>query len=84
MEITQEQYEDVKANDRKLNLHLLFDQTKQMKNARLMINSNEILMQTDRNTFDRDLKDYVLEGTNFIKITPINSFNIVGLKLELE
>ena len=82
--LTQSQYNDIQSGERTINLHLLLEQSSQLKNARLLINSNEILMQTDRNTFDRDLKDYVLEGTNFIKVIPINSFNMVGLKVTLE
>ena len=63
---------------------MLLDTTKNTKNARILINSNEVLMQTDRNVFDKNLRDYILEGTNFIKIIPVNSFNIVGLKVTLE
>ena len=62
----------------------LLEQNRNVKNARLQINSNEVLMKTDRGTFDLDLKDYVLEGTNFVKILPVNSFDIVGLKVTLE
>lgn len=82
--LTEKQYEDIRDKDRELKLHLLLDNNRRLKNARLLINSNEILMQTERNVFDRNLRDYALEGTNFIKIIPINSFNIVGLKVTLE
>ena len=82
--LNEDQYSDIKSGKRSINLHLLLDKNTKAKNARILINSNEVLMQTDRNSFDNNLKDYVLEGTNFIKIIPVNSFNIVGLKVTLE
>ncbi|MBI2148408.1 hypothetical protein HYU23_01910 [Candidatus Woesearchaeota archaeon] len=82
--LNQDQFNAIKNGKRNINLHMLLEQNRKQKNSRILINSNEILMQTDRNTFDKDLRDYVLEGTNFIKIIPVNSFNIVGLKVTLE
>ena len=82
--LNDKQINDIKSGDRKIKMHLLLEQNRNIKNARLQINSNEVLMKTDRNTFDLDLKDYVLEGTNFVKVLPVNSFNIIGLKVTLE
>ncbi len=82
--LSQEQYNAVKRNERKLNLILILDRAVKLKNARILVNTNEILMQTDKTLFESNLKDYVVEGTNFVKVIPINSFNIVGLKATLQ
>ena len=82
--LTTNQYNDIQSGERALNLQLLLDSTRESKNARILVNNNEIMMQTDRNSFDQNLKDYVQEGTNFIKIVPENSFTIIGLKVTLE
>ncbi len=82
--LSQDQFDDIRSGDREITMEVLLESTQKMKNARFLINNNEILMQTDRSVFERDLKDYVIEGTNFIKIIPINSFNMVGLKVTLE
>ena len=38
----------------------------------------------NKNEFELDLRDYVIEGTNFIRLHPVNSFTIIGLKVNLE
>ena len=53
------------------------------KTARILVNDGELFLNTDANTYKQDLKDYVLEGANFIRIIPSNSFTIVGLKVVL-
>lgn len=82
--LNQNELNAISSGQRILNLHLLLDANLVNKNAKLTINNNDVIMKTTRNTFDVNLRDYVLEGTNFIKIVPINSFNIVGLKVDLE
>ena len=82
--VTSSQYEDIKSGERGVMLEMLLEQSNKLKNARLLINNNELVMQTDRSIYEKDLKDFVVEGTNFIKIIPSNSFVIVGLKVNLE
>jgi hypothetical protein len=82
--VTDSQYRDIRSGARKLKLQLSMVQNNKIKTSKFLINNNELLMQTDRSSFEKDLKDYVIEGTNFIRITPSNSFEIVGLKVILE
>lgn len=77
------QFDEIQSGEKIMTLELLLEQ-RGSKQAKFLINNNELLMQTDRNIFERDLKDFVVQGTNFIKITPVNSFNVVGLKVILE
>src|SRR3989344_552522 len=82
--LTDRQFDDIQRGRRGLKLQILMDNNQRVKNARILINSNNVLMQVERNDFVLDLKDYVLEGTNFIKLIPVNSFNIIGFKVILE
>ncbi len=70
--LNQAELKAVKSGQRTVNLHLLLNQDLSNKNAKLSINSNDVVMKTNKNTYDINLRDYVLEGTNFVKITPLN------------
>ena len=82
--ISENQFSDIKAGTRSIKLKMLLNRIGVLKNARILINNHEILLQTDKSSFERNLKDYIIEGTNFIRIVPISSFNIVGLKVTVE
>lgn len=81
---SQRQFNDILSGQRKATMHVLMEKSRQNRIAKFLINNNELIMETDKSTFDVDLRDYVAEGTNFIKIVPINSFNMIGLKVTLE
>lgn len=82
--ISPETYDKIKNNEIKINLKFLLDNNQFNKNARLQINNNEYIMRTDSNEFTLDLKEYIIQGTNFLKIIPTNTFNLAGLKVVLE
>ncbi|MEK6948209.1 MAG: hypothetical protein AABX19_03105 [Nanoarchaeota archaeon] len=82
--VSPETYDKIKNNELKLNLQFLLENNQFNKNARLEINNNEYLMRTDTNEFTLDLKEYIIQGTNFLKIIPSNTFNLVALKVVLE
>src|SRR3989344_1315725 len=82
--LTPENFDDIEDGGRKLTLSLFLENNKENKNARLEINSNEFLMRTDSDKFELNLRDYVVDGTNFLRIVPSNTFSIVGLKVVLE
>lgn len=77
------QFDEIQSGAETITLQLLLEQ-RGSKQARFLINNNDLMMQTDKNIFERDLKDFVVQGTNFIRIIPVNSFNVVGLKVILE
>lgn len=82
--LSQKQFDDVILNKRKLTMNILMEKARLNKIAKFLINNNELIIQTEQSTFDVDLRDYAVEGTNFVKIIPENSFNMVGLKVTLE
>lgn len=53
-------------------------------NAKIFVNENEISMNTDTGEFSRDISEYVVEGTNFLRIIPSNTFLINSLKVIME
>ncbi len=81
--LSKAQFDKVKAGNSSLELQLLLEDEKVSKRARILVNDGEIILNTDQNSLKRSLKDYIVEGTNFIKIVPGNSFTIVGLKVVL-
>ncbi|MBU0962565.1 MAG: hypothetical protein KKD48_01530 [Nanoarchaeota archaeon] len=54
------------------------------KKANLIINDKKILMDTSEDTFSKDIRDYVNEGDNFIKIIPINTFTMDLLEVKIQ
>ena len=82
--LTSENFQKVKDGSRKITLNVLLEDNKARKNANFQINSNEVLMRTDSREFNLNLKDYVIDGTNFLRVVPSNTFTILGLKVTLE
>lgn len=72
------------STGKSVKLELLFAQDNKEKNARLDINNNEVLVNTEDNSFTRDITDLVVDGTNFIRIIPGNTFTIINLRVLLE
>ncbi len=78
------EFNKVKSGDRVVKLDLFFLQENKAKNARLDINNNEVLVNTNDNSFSRDITDLVVSGTNFLRIIPSNTITINNLKVSLE
>jgi len=81
--LSRAQFNDIKGGNRTISFELFLEDTRVKKTARILVNDGELFLNTDANTYKQDLKDYVLEGANFIRIIPSNSFTIVGLKVVL-
>ncbi len=82
--IPAKEFEKIKSGEKSVRLELLFAQERKQKNARLGINNNELLINTADNSFSRDITDLVVDGTNFLRIVPSNSFTVNSLKVILE
>ncbi|MFA4886947.1 MAG: hypothetical protein WC595_01930 [Candidatus Nanoarchaeia archaeon] len=81
--LSRSQYKDIKVGNRTLELQLILDDRSE-KRARILVNDGDFFLKTGENTLKQNLKDYVVDGTNFIRIVPSNTFTIVGLKVVLE
>lgn len=82
--LTRSQFNDLQIGNRSLELQLFLEEAKAEKRARIMVNEADFFMNTEDNSFTQNLREYVVEGTNFIRIIPSNTFNIVGLKVVLD
>ena len=78
------EFDKIESNEKKVSLDLALSQERRKKNARIIINNNEVIMNTEEGDFSRDITDLVVEGTNFLRIIPSNSFLINSLKVTLE
>ena len=82
--ISKDQYESIKSGSKRLQIELYLENNKKSKAARITVNAGDIFMQEKTSTFVYNLKDYVEQGSNFIRITPNNEFLINGLKITLQ
>lgn len=82
--ISKDQYDNIKSGDKKIQLEINLDDNKETKIARISVNNGDIFMQAKSSEFIYDLKDYIDQGSNFIRIVPTNDFVINGLKVTLQ
>lgn len=82
--LSKKEYEDVSSGEKEVTLKMYLDETNdEKKNARIVVNDGEVMMSTDASSFTRDISDYIVEGTNFLRIIPSNTFRINGLTVSL-
>ncbi|MBU2633783.1 MAG: hypothetical protein KJ674_00905 [Nanoarchaeota archaeon] len=81
--LSENQYDDVLAEDKDVRLFLEFNDD-EIKKATLSVNGNEFSLDTDDIDYEYDISNYVKEGNNFFKIIPINEFNVDELSIELK
>ena len=81
--ITEDEFDDILSEDREAILLMEFNDDID-KRATISVNGKEFSIDTDDIDYERDISRLVKEGNNFIKITPLNEFNIDLLKITLE
>jgi len=65
-----------------VNLSLRFADPEETKDARLIINGKETVLNTRSASYDSKLNVYLTQGSNVIKIIPKNDFYIAELKVD--
>ncbi len=73
----------ISSGQKTVNLELSMPTKRGLKAARLLINNNEVLLNTDSTSFSRDISSLLVEGTNVLQIIPTSSFSINSLKVVL-
>jgi len=81
--ITEDEYDDLLKEDLDAVLSMEFNDDDEKK-ATISVNGNEFSMDTEDIDYERIITNYVKEGNNFIKITPLNEFNVDELTIKLE
>ena len=81
--ITEDKYDEILDKDLEVVLYMDFNDD-ESKKATLSVNGNEFSLDTDDIDYERFITSYIKQGNNFIKIIPINEFNIDELRIEIE
>ncbi len=64
-----------------LRLYLVPNKDDERSSATILINSNSITLDTERNVFSKDISAFLKEDENFIKILPKNEFEVISLEV---
>jgi len=64
-----------------LRMHLVPNEDDERSSATILINSNSITLDTERNIFSKDISAFIKEDENFIKIIPRNEFEVISLEV---
>ena len=81
--ITEDEFDDILSEDKEAILLMEFNDDGD-KEATISVNGREFSLNTEDIDYERDISRLVKEGNNFIKITPLNEFNMDLLKITLE
>ena len=81
--ITEDEFDDILSEDKEAILLMEFNDVNDKK-ATVSVNGKEFSLDTEDIDYERDISRLVKEGNNFIKITPLNEFNMDLLKITLE
>ena len=64
-----------------ITLDLVPNEDDERSSATILINSERITLDTERNIFSKDISAFIEEGENFVKIIPRNEFEIISLEV---
>src|SRR3989344_6558635 len=64
-----------------LKMDLVPNEDDERSSATLLINDERITLDTERNTFSKDISSMMKEDENFIKILPKNEFEIISMEV---
>ena len=81
--VTEKEFDNILSEDKEAILLMEFNDDNKKK-ATISINGKEFSLDTSDIDYERDISRLLKEDNNFIKITPLNEFNIDLLKITLE
>ena len=81
--LTEEEYDKILSEDNEAMLFFEFNNDERKK-ATISVNGKEFSLDTNDIDYERDISRLVKDGNNFIKITPLEEFNIDLLRITLE
>ncbi len=84
-EVNSTAFEDIEDGEYDAFIRIEFVDDEKTKKLDLNINDHLVRINQDDKTYDRNIDDWIEEGNNFIKITPIKTtLDIVEVNIELE
>lgn len=77
-------YDDIKDNTKDLELELKFFDNVAFKSAKILVNSEELYVAGKEQKFTKDISNYIIEGSNSIRIEPAVSIDVLDLTVKVK
>lgn len=83
-EIDSKTFSQIRNDDKDAELSIKFVEDKVNKRAKLDVNGHVETIETDKALFVKNIDTRVSEGNNFVRLEPLEDFEVVELKIELK
>ncbi|MBU0461561.1 MAG: hypothetical protein KJ574_03160, partial [Nanoarchaeota archaeon] len=80
-DVKDEDYEDIKDDDYDITLKLTFAEGKELKQGSMIINGIETALYQTERTYEKKINDFIVKGSNSIKILPEDRLEIAKLEV---
>ena len=82
--VSKNQYDVIQAGNYVANLEFFFEDDASIKKTKVVVNSDDFFVNTKESEFAFDISMYLEQGSNFIKMIPTSTFNVLGMKVTLK
>jgi len=82
-EVSGDNFKKIKSGSRNVQLTIKFVDSTSKKKAKLDVNGHAETVDTDKMTFTEKINNKVSEGNNFVRLEPLEDFEVVEMKIEL-
>ena len=83
-EINQKTFNEIRDDDKDVELSIRFAEDKARKLAKLDVNGHIENIETDKELFTKNIDSKVSEGNNFVRLEPLDDIEVAELKIELK
>ena len=83
-EINQKTFNEIRDDDKDVELSIRFAEDKARKLAKLDVNGHIETIETDKELFTKNIDSKVSEGNNFVRLEPLDDIEVAELKIELK
>lgn len=83
-DVNSTQFSKIDKNDINASVSLKFVDDDERKNAVIDLNGHRIFVNTRQNAFSKNIDEFVVEGSNSLRLEPETTLQILSLKVELD
>ena len=83
-DINRTEFGRIENNTINASISLKFIDDDERKTAVIELNNHRIFLDTRQNSFSKNINPFVIEGSNFVRITPEKTLHVLELKVELD
>ncbi len=83
-DVNSTQFSKIEKNDINASVSLKFVDDDERKNAVIELNGHRIFVNTRQGAFSKNIDEFVVEGSNSLRIEPETTLQILSLKVELD